>query len=330
MTSVSSLQQLRFIPKIELHAHLNGCARISHLVDLVDPSELPALPADDASPTQYFDFMAAVSRITASPGNLRIVVNRVLEDFQADGVVYLELRSSPKHTMEISKVQYIETIISCMEEFEGAMIVRYLVSVDQSKPLSDMLENAQFAIKYTRSSPFVVGVDLCGNFLSTNKANTLQVLKLCKDAGLKIACHIAEDKAINDQTLDLLHLIEPTRLGHATFILPDSEEGKFLRSKEMLIECCMTSNLKCKSVICLKLHHFKRWYDLKHPVLLCTDDPGTFDTTLSIEYSKAMESFGLSIKDLIIMNVHAINWIFDDTVKDELKSVFDLQVMNFD
>ena len=318
-----TVEELRLVPKIELHAHLNGCARISHITDLVtEPSDLPTRPPENAPPSQYFEFMSAMSRITSSPSNLRIVLDRILQDFEQDGVVYLELRSSPKHSDFMDKSQYIETIVSGMREYKGSMIARYLVSIDQSKSLADMMENAQLAINYAKSSPFVVGVDLCGNFFSTNKASTLKVLKLCKDAGLKIACHIAEDEATFDQTSDILHLIEPDRLGHATLIHPESKDGQFLREKNMMIECCITSNLMCKSVSCPKLHHFKSWRDLMHPVILCTDDSGTFDTTLSNEYLMAIESFSLSIKDLILMNINAIKWIFDDDVKDKLQGIF--------
>ena len=318
------LSSLTQIPKIELHAHLNGCVRLSHLQDLVeDSSTLPSRPCANATPREYFQFMSAVAHVTgSSPHNLRVVLRRVLEDFEADGVVYLELRSSPKHTSSMSKVEYVETILGCMGEYQGRMVVRYLVSVDQSKSLAEMRENADLAIHYAATSPLVVGLDLCGDFYSATKEHSMEVLQRCKNAGLKIACHIAEDPTTVDHTADMLRMIGPNRLGHATLIPPESEDGKFVRENNMLIECCMTSNILCRSVLEYKDHHFKKWYDLGHPVILCTDDSGTFDTSLSKEYQIAVKSFGMSRDDLRKMNFDCIRWIFDDDVKDRLYEIF--------
>ena len=290
------LSSLKQTPKIELHAHLNGCVRLEHLQDLVeDKSELPSPPGANASPREYFRFMSDVSKLTSTVHNLRAVLLRVLEDFEADGVVYLELRSSPKRTATMSKKQYVDTILQCMGEYHGKMVVRYLVSIDQSKSLSEMSENADLAIHYAATSPLVVGVDYCGDFYHSNKENSLAVLKRCRDAGLKIACHIAEDAVVSDHTADMLRVIRPDRLGHATLISPDSEDGEFVRENNILIECCMTSNILCRSVEKYEDHHFKKWYDLGHPVILCTDDTGTFGTSLSREYQIAMKCFGMSI-----------------------------------
>ena len=90
------------LPKIELHAHLNGCVRLSHLSDLVDPATLPD-PSKMQDLTTGFAFMASVSALTRDPAILRVVVERVLEDFEKDGVVYIELKSGPKSSEKISK-----------------------------------------------------------------------------------------------------------------------------------------------------------------------------------------------------------------------------------
>ena len=255
------------------------------------------------------------------PAALRCVVTQILEEFERDGVVYLELRSSPKHTPHMTKTEYIDTIIDCIAAYPGAMTTRYLISIDQSKPLAEMQENADLAILYS-SCQYVCGVDLCGNFYSANKDHSLEVLAKCKAAGLKIACHIAEDPAVADHTADLLRVIQPDRLGHATLIDPNSRDGRLVREKKMLIECCMTSNILCKSVPSYSAHHFKKWHDLGHPVLLCTDDSGTFDTSLTAEYEKAVVCWGLSEADFREMNRRAVEWVFDEGVKERLRGLF--------
>lgn len=135
-------------------------------------------------------------------------------------------------------------------------------------------------------------------------------------------CHIAEEHIISSHTPYLLKQIQPDRLGHGTLISPGSPEGQIVKHHNMLIECCITSNLLSKTVTSAKEHHFKRWYDQGHPVLLCTDDAGTFHTSLSREYQIAMESWGFNSNDLLKMNHDAVYAIFDDSVKGKLQRKF--------
>lgn len=325
---METIDRLKALPKIELHAHLNGSVRLSHLADL-DLTGVtlpnPIRHSDSATPTQYFDFMGAVSRITsASVDNLKTVLRRILDDFQSDNVVYLELRSSPKHSSAMTKTQYIESILDCIRVFslDSKMTVRYLVSIDQSTSFTEMSENADLGIKYAALSQYVVGVDLCGNYLKADKEKTLSVLQKCKDAGLKIAYHIAEDPVTSELDSEVLQRIKPDRLGHAVFIDPTSKEGQFIRDHCIPIECCMTSNLCIKSVSSYNTHHFKTWRDLSHPVTLCTDDQGTFNTSLSEEYFHASKAFRMTKDDFMKMNFDACAWIFDEDIKIRLQSIF--------
>jgi adenosine deaminase len=44
-----------------------------------------------------------------------------------------------------------------------------------------------------------------------------------------------------------------------------------------------------------------------------------FDTTLTREYLLAMQHYGLSVNDLFAMSLSAIEYVFDNNVKDMLK-----------
>lgn len=122
------MEEIRKIPKIELHAHLNGSVRYEHLRAIVESeADLPPHPTPGVSDMKdYFAFMAAVSKLTGTKKKLSYVLNEVLKDFEKDGVVYLELRSSPKNTGDMTKEEYIGTILEVFECYTGLMIVRYL------------------------------------------------------------------------------------------------------------------------------------------------------------------------------------------------------------
>ena len=315
-----SLDEIKKLPKLELHAHINGSVRLSYLKDIVSDS-LPVLPPTNSPSKLYFEFMGKIQNLVSTPDRLRHVLVKIIEDFIEDGVIYLELRSGPRKTNYMDKKKYIETILSVLEDFNtsGRIIVRFLLSVKLDSSLPEMIENADLAIKYSKEHPCIVGVDLSGNFHQSNLEENLKVLKKCKERGLKISCHIAEEDVICNETLPILELIKPARLGHATKICPNSQEGLLVQSYGPLIECCLTSNVLTGSVAEYSKHHARTWFDINHPICLCTDDVGTFDTTLSLEYLKAMENLQFSVADLARINIDAVDHIFDDSVKKEVK-----------
>ncbi len=80
--------------------------------------------------------------------------------------------------------------------------------------------------------------------------------------------------------------------------------------------CCNTSvtviNLKAAFLSILELQIQFRCVCCcaGHPVILCTDDSGVFETSLSKEYAIAMQAFGLSQKDLWQLSYQAIQHTF--------------------
>jgi adenosine deaminase len=101
---------LRSLPKIDLHAHLSGCLRILTVEELIRKHDIPVastllrnLPSALVFQQQARNYTAsfrpwrlALNRITEIPGIVERLIMEVAEDFAADGVVYAELRVSPR------------------------------------------------------------------------------------------------------------------------------------------------------------------------------------------------------------------------------------------
>lgn len=91
----------------------------------------------------------------------------VLRDFERDGVVYLELRTTPREFKEtgLTKDQYIETVLEAIKNYERdsstSMKTFLLLSVDRRDTTQKAAECIDLAIRYKDRG--VVGVDLCGD-----------------------------------------------------------------------------------------------------------------------------------------------------------------------
>lgn len=79
-----------------------------------------------------------------------------------------------------------------------------------------------------------------------------------------------------------------------------------LQESKVPLEICLTSNDKTESVPGYDDHHFRHYLQAGHPVALCTDDSGVFQTTLSQEYFHAAETFSLQGAQSVTSRLHDV------------------------
>uniref|UniRef100_I3JP17 N6-Methyl-AMP deaminase n=1 Tax=Oreochromis niloticus TaxID=8128 RepID=I3JP17_ORENI len=340
----------RELPKVELHAHLNGSVSAQTIEKLI--SRKPHLNIEHSMTAigkgqrrtldECFEVFRVIHKLVDTEEDILMVATDVIKEFAADGVKYLELRSTPREERDtgLTKRSYIETVIKAIQKCkeEGVDIdVRFLVAIDRRNGTEVALETVNLAEEFMLSSDgLVVGIDLSGDPTVGHGKDLLPALQKAKNSGLKLSLHLSEIPSQLDES-DLLLSLPPDRIGHGTFLHPEVGGSQSLVDKvvqkKIPIELCLTSNVKGNTVPCYAKHHFKYWYELGHPTVLCTDDKGVFCTDLSQEYQLAASTFGLSHEAVWKLSQQAIDSIFGpETVKQQLKEKWnDLhpQLFNF-
>ena len=177
---------LKALPKAELHAHLNGCIPLPVLQQL---AEEYVLAGTDTDPTvlaiqagidklqggvvldeihDFFNLFPAIYALTSTKGALARASQAVLAEFlESKGgeaypqATYLELRSTPKETLGMTRLEYIETVLDEVEKYRPDQAA-LVVSLDRrmSKEVADECVEAVITLK--KRGRRVVGVDLCG------------------------------------------------------------------------------------------------------------------------------------------------------------------------
>ncbi|KAG7523040.1 adenosine deaminase [Solea senegalensis] len=268
------------------------------------------------------------------------VATDVIREFAADSVKYLELRSTPREEKNtgLTKRKYIEAIIRAIQlcKSEGLDIdVRFLVAIDRRNGAKVAMETVELAEEFLLSSDgLVVGLDLSGDPTVGDGKSLLPALERARNCGLKLSLHLSEVQSQLEESELLLNL-PPDRIGHGTFLHPEVGGSQSLVDKVLKnnipLELCLTSNVKGQTVPCYSKHHFKYWYQLGHPSVICTDDKGVFCTDLSQEYQLAASTFGLSHDAMWKLSQQAIDCIFaPETVKQQLRQKWiDLQPQVF-
>ncbi|KAM5240953.1 N6-Methyl-AMP deaminase isoform 2-T2 [Hipposideros larvatus] len=224
------------LPKVELHAHLNGSISSNTMKKLI--AKKPGLKIHDQMTMidkgkkrtleECFQMFQIIHELTTSPEDILMVTKDVIKEFADDGVKYLELRSTPRreNATGMTKKTYVESVLEGIKQSKQENLdidVRYLISVDRREGPSGAKETVKLAKEFFLSTEdTVLGLDLSGDPKAGQAKDFLEPLLEAKKAGLKLALHISEIPNQVKETQALLDLL-PDRVGHGTFL--NSSEG---------------------------------------------------------------------------------------------------------
>lgn len=180
-----------------------------------------------------------------------------------DGVVYVELRTTPRATPLISAEQYISILLDTITAFEAEnpkLHTRLILSIDRRHTPETASSILSLALKHQHAG--VVGLDLCGDpTANTNGGISIfsPTFHTARDSGLSITVHFAEAEASASKAeLDILLSWHPHRLGHV--IWEDEETKAEIAARGVCLELCLSCNVKAGMVKGgFEGHHFGVW-----------------------------------------------------------------------
>ncbi|XP_069621971.1 adenosine deaminase-like protein isoform X1 [Ranitomeya imitator] len=310
------------LPKVELHAHLNGSISSATMKKLM--AQKPHLQIQNGmtmidkgqkrSLEECFQMFRIIHQITDTAEDILLVTKDVIKEFAADGVKYLELRSTPRESQTgMTKRTYVETVLEGIKQCKAEEVdidVRFLLAIDRRGGPIVAKETVKLAEEFFHSTNgLVLGLDLSGDPTVGHGKDFMDPLTEARRSGLKLALHLSEVASQEEETMLLLGL-PPDRIGHGTFLCNSPKIVEVVKEQRIPMELCLTSNVKGQTVSSYDKHHFGFWYNLDHPSVLCTDDKGVFATDLSQEYEIAAKTFNLTPQQIWDLSHRAIDYIF--------------------
>lgn len=175
-----------------------------------------------------------------------------------------------------------------MPEHQPSILVKLLPSIDRSKGVLEGEENVTLAIELAALYPgLIVGIDLSGNPFGTKFGDFVPSLRRARDHGFRLALHCGEFD--DEQEVKEMFDLGVDRIGHGTFITGTLEiDSKITKDSSLLtrpllaggnlnfaaryripFECCLTSNVKCKTVPSYEDHHFGKLINFDY-TSICT------------------------------------------------------------
>jgi adenosine deaminase len=313
VTTPSSLdrEQLRRLPKAELHCHLDGSVRPATLLELAHEYGAP-MPRSDAeslrtymrasdvhSLEEYLERFSVTLSVLQTAEALERVAYELVEDAAADGVRYIEIRYAPmlNVTGGLSLGEAIEAPLRGLAraEHEHGTVGRLILCALRQYDPDDSLEVAELGAEYRLRG--VVGFDLAGPEAAYPASHHARAFAYARERGLACTCHAGEGAGA-DSVREAVHVCGAERLGHAARLIEDASLTDYVGEHRIPLEICLTSNVQTGAAPSYEGHPIRQFFDRGLNVVLNTDNRLMSDTTLTDEYLLAADRLGFTADEL--------------------------------
>lgn len=332
--ALTEATDIRKLPKVLLHEHLDGGLRPTTVVDLAEEVGYRELPTTDSTDLadwfhrgarrgnlpEYLAGFRHTIAVMQTAEALERVAFEFIEDMYDDGVVYAEIRFAPVyHTKRgLTQDQAVAAVIAGLERGERTYDVSWGLIICAMRHLTNSLEAAELAIR-TRDLG-VVGFDLAGGEDGFPPKKHVAAFQAIERANFLITIHAGE--AYGPESIwQALQFCGAHRLGHATRLRDDitmSADGEmqlgslaqYILDRRVPLEMCLLSNLHTGAIPSLEEHPFPMFLRRGFRVCLNTDDRLMSNTNMTLETTIATELFDLSLDELEKLSVNAMKSAF--------------------
>ena len=303
---------IRSLRKTELHVHLEGSVKPETLRE-IDPSRtLDEILAR----YRYDDFMGFlmaykwVNLHLLEPAHYALITRRLIEDLVAQGVVYAEIIVSVG-VMLWRKQEFAPIFDAIASEAERSPIpVRF--SFDAARQFGVELAERVAELAVASRDRGVIGFGIGGDEAHSSIYDFRGAFDYAKRNGLHLNPHAGE--VVGPKSVwDALEC-GAERIGHGIRSIEDPVLVQHLRDKQIPLEVSISSNVCTGAVSSLSEHPVRRLYEAGVPVILNTDDPPMFHTTLLREYEIARDVFGFSEDELRHTAAQSLRFAYEDVI----------------
>ena len=310
-----SYDDLKHMPKVELHCHLELAFRKATLrgwaldkgmavarEEDFDREFLIKEPMDDL-PTVLHKFLNTRDVIDTEAKVEQLTFEACEDMFLLSNVRILELRYAPSFLLDahpsMDADRMLEAILRGMARAEAAypMVVGLIGLLQRIKSVED---NAFWCDWILERKAHFVGMDLADDEVSYPASPFAPLFQKAKAQGLGITVHAGEPDVPGAAKNILVALDElgADRIGHGVQAIHDAEVVARLAKDGVPLELCPWSNVLTRAVPDLKSHPFKRLMDAGVRTTVNTDDHGVMDISLIQECENLITHLGVSIDDI--------------------------------
>jgi adenosine deaminase len=323
--------ELRSLPKIELHLHLD-CSLSFQAVSALAPSVTREeyqrdyiAPARCANLADFLSRAPKGFRLMQTEDSLRLVTEDVFQQLVEDGVIYAEIRFAPLlHTEQgLSPERVVAVVERSVERLirETGMQAGLILCTLRHLTEAQSMLTAELVEKFRGSR--VVALDLAGDEAGFPLDAHVAAYRYAQEHGLFRTAHAGEGLG-PESVWETLRLLDPQRIGHGTRSIEDPKLVEHLRRKRVHLEICPSANVQIiPSVGSMEEHPINRLYLAGVSLNVNSDSRMLTPTTLTREYESLQRVFDWNGQELLHSNLMGLGAAFvDGAVKQQLKKRF--------
>lgn len=249
--------------------------------------------------------------VLQTAGALERATYELAEDCAAENIRYLEIRFAPVLHLQkgLSLVDVVQAVLRGKQRAERAFDIRIgiiICSIRHNNP-EESLKAAELTVAFKNKG--IVGFDLAGAEDGFPAKHHREAFDLIINNNINATVHAGE--AYGPESIhQALHLVKANRIGHGTRLRENGDLMNYMNDHRIPIEMCITSNVQTKAVRSLDDHPVRFYYDYGLRITLNTDNRLISNTTLTHEYMLAVEHFGFTEKDLIVLVINGFKSAF--------------------
>ena len=304
-------RQIISLPKCELHLHLEGSIEPATVCALTARHGVKMSEEEVRQRYAYRDFpefieaFKWVTSLLQEPQDYAFILQGLAENLLSQCVVYAEVTLSVG-VMLLRKQQpeaVFEVLLRAMEPFERRGL-RFNWVFDAVRQFGADAAMAVVEAARRCQSKAIVAFGIGGDELSVPAKEFRAVYDRASELGMHKLIHAGEVGG-PENIRESIELLGAERIGHGIAAINDPALMDLLAERKIPLEICPESNLRTGALarqlrradVSIEDHPLPALFRHGIPVVLSTDDPAMFQTTLQREYASAVR-MGLREEEL--------------------------------
>lgn len=315
-------EELRKLPKIELHCHLDGSLSREFIRQRLgrDVKEEEFQVSEDCrNLSEYLGKFGILLACLQDAEGLTAAGYDILRTMAGENVRYAEIRFAPVSsvTKDMNVKQVIEALLKGLEKGKQDFGVSYNVITCAMRHYSE--EDNYRMIKTAREflGVGVCAADLAGAEAQYPMAEFVDLFQKVKQLGMPFTLHAGECGNAENIT-DALRA-GALRIGHGIAMRGREDIQALVKKAGVGVEMCPISNLQTKAVSCPEEYPLREFLDAGLPVTINTDNRTVSGSCLAKELAFVQKTYGVRDEEILLCMKNAIAVSFaDDEIKEKL------------
>jgi adenosine deaminase len=286
---VIDAEQVRSIPKAEVHVHLEGCFEPADIVQLADEVAEPMreLDVSGADLSAFLEVLDWTCGLVRTPEQLARAAYRFAEREARSGVGYADLIVNPTHwsAWRDRLDDFVSSVDAGMTEAEqdGLPSVGLCISLLRQQNAAEALELVEWML--ARRHPRVVALSIDGNEAAAGRTGPrfADAFRRAAHAGLHRTVHAGESSG-PDGVRDALEYLLAERIDHGVRAVEDADLVRELAERQIPLNVCPGSNVLLGRYPDRSSHPLDALRRAGVRVSVNTDDPALMGLSLASEY----------------------------------------------